>query len=81
MAVTTDRIEQSARRVSRTQLAFAALLIGLAIAAAFLIGRTTAPTAAARERVRPVQLTASLHTEDGDRRVAVMRKMNSLLGS
>jgi hypothetical protein len=65
--------------VPRVRLLAVAVALFVVVAAAFVAGRITAPNAGARlASIRPVHLTAPLHSADGRRRAQVMRKMNEL---
>ena len=65
--------------VPRVHMIVAAIAVCSALAGAFFVGRETAPEAhVSTPTVRPVHLTASLHSADGERRLQVMRKMNGL---
>jgi hypothetical protein len=82
MSATSDAIMVGRGRLrgARSVVVIAALVGALLFGVA--IGRATAPTSSTQARTRaPVLTTAILSSENGERHLQVMRKMNRLLAS
>lgn len=79
MTAIPEPISSTTSRICRARLVVLTTILCAALVVAFVVGRQTAPRAEAHgASLRPLHLTASVRSADGQRRLKVMRKMNRL---